>query len=95
MTLSDDPACNEIVELVTEFLDDRLPPADRALFERHLAVCPPCATYLAQIRTTARLTGRVGADALTPEAREGFLALLRKWKSRHGGDAGRSPPDGA
>jgi anti-sigma factor RsiW len=81
VNLSDDPACNEIVELVTEFVEDAMPAADRARFERHLGDCGPCALYVTQIRRTIELTGRAAPEPLTGEAREAFLKLLRSWKS--------------
>jgi anti-sigma factor RsiW len=84
VSLRDDPACDEIVELVTAYLEDALPVTDRARFERHLAECDGCAVYLDQMRLTIRLTGRLPRESLPPAAREAFLTLLRKWK-REGG----------
>jgi len=80
VSLPDDPACNEIVEIVTAFLEDALTAADRVRFEQHLVVCEACAVYVEQMRETVRLTGRFGAPELTPQARESFVALLRGWK---------------
>ena len=53
--------CREVVELVTEYLGGTLSPADRARFDAHLATCPPCTAYLAQVRATIELAGEVGA----------------------------------
>ena len=50
-------ACIELVELVTEYFDDALPPVDRARFERHLMTCDGCTTYVEQIRQTIAATG--------------------------------------
>ena len=49
--------CRELVSLVTEYLDDTMPPPERLRFERHVAVCPPCRAHLLQIRETIRMSG--------------------------------------
>ena len=47
---SDDMACRELVELVTDYLEDRLPLAERQRFAAHLAACSNCQAYLEQMR---------------------------------------------
>jgi anti-sigma factor RsiW len=69
--------CRELVELVTEYLEDRLPPADRARFEAHLAACEACRAFLDQFRQTIRSLGRLPEEALSPEARAALLAAFR------------------
>ncbi len=44
--------CIELVELVTEYLDGALEPAERDRLERHLAACDGCTAYVAQFRAT-------------------------------------------
>jgi anti-sigma factor RsiW len=44
--------CQELVELVTDYLEGALPPEDAARFEAHVGSCPGCEAYLEQIRTT-------------------------------------------
>ena len=34
--------CRELVELITDYLEDRLSPVDRRRFETHLATCEAC-----------------------------------------------------
>ena len=72
--------CQEVVELVTDYLEDALPAADRRRLEAHLADCPHCTEYLAQMRATIRLTGRLGPDDLTAEMREDLGELYRRWR---------------
>jgi anti-sigma factor RsiW len=73
-------ACRELVTLVTEHLEDRLTPDDRARFDAHLAGCPHCTAYVAQMRETIRLTGTLREEELPPEVRAALLAALRDWK---------------
>lgn len=84
MSLPDDPACNEIVELVTAYLDGALPAHRRARFEQHLLVCDACGVYLDQMRETIRMTGRLTAESLSNEARAAFVSLLHGWKRDRG-----------
>ena len=44
--------CRQVVEIVSDYLDDELAPDFRAAVEDHLAVCPGCLEYLSQMRTT-------------------------------------------
>ena len=71
--------CNELVELVTEYLEDRLSSRDRARFEAHLAACEACRTYLEQFRQTIQVLGRLPEDSLSPQARETLLRAFRDW----------------
>jgi anti-sigma factor RsiW len=72
--------CQELVELVTDYLEDRLPAVDRIRFEAHIADCEYCATYLEQLRQTIRTLGRISEDSLTDDARETLLEAFRSWR---------------
>jgi anti-sigma factor RsiW len=71
--------CRELVELVTDYLEDRLSPVDRARFEAHLAACEACRIYLEQFRQTVRTLGRLPEDSLSAEAKIALLAAFRGW----------------
>jgi anti-sigma factor RsiW len=75
-----DITCQELVELVTEYLEGALPPADAARFERHLSLCPGCTTYVEQFRETIALTGALRVDDVSADARDALLAQFRNWK---------------
>jgi anti-sigma factor RsiW len=72
--------CQELVELVTEYLEGALPARDRARFERHIGECPYCDRYLDQMRITIRTLGRLAEETIAPEAREELLHAFRDWK---------------
>ena len=72
--------CQELVELVTDYLEDRLSPVDRLRFDAHIAECEYCATYLDQMRQTIRTLGRISEESLTDEARETLLEAFRSWR---------------
>jgi anti-sigma factor RsiW len=73
--------CQEIVELITDYLEGSLSRAQRRRFDAHLAGCPNCTEYLAQMRATIRATGRLRSEDLTPDMRDEFTALYRAWRS--------------
>jgi len=71
--------CQQVVELVTDYLEGALPRRDRERLEQHLADCPHCAEYLRQMRLTIATVGRVRPADLTSEARDDLVALYRRW----------------
>jgi anti-sigma factor RsiW len=69
--------CQEVVELVTDYLEGVLDPATCAELEAHLATCEGCATYLDQMRRTIRALGHVPVEALDERARAELLSAFR------------------
>ena len=71
--------CQQLVELVTDYFEGALAPAERDRFDAHLKVCPGCEYYLEQMRTTMRLVK--GANELDgrPEVAE-LLDMFRDYK---------------
>ena len=74
-------SCQEMIEVVTSYLDNALPPEEQQRFEHHLSYCAGCNTYVDQIRETIRQTGRVPREeSLPPALREEIVAQFRNWK---------------
>ncbi len=73
--------CRQVVELLTDYLDGALAPRDRARLEAHLADCPHCSEYLAQLRATIASAGRVETDDLDPEVVDDLVELYRRWRT--------------
>jgi anti-sigma factor RsiW len=76
-----DIACQEVVELVTDYLEDALSRRDRRRFEHHLTGCPECTAYLAQMCETIKLTARLLAEDLSPEMRRELAEVSRRRQS--------------
>jgi len=76
--------CREVVELVSDYLEGALPRRQRRRFERHLADCPHCSEYLAQMRETIRLTGRLVPQDFSPAMLAEFSELFRSWREDSG-----------
>ena len=75
-------ACQEIVELVTDYLERAMDAQLQASFEAHLAGCPHCTHYLEQIAATIRVAGSISAEDLSPEFRAGLLEAFRDFSGR-------------
>jgi anti-sigma factor RsiW len=73
--------CQELVELVTAYLDGSLSADDRERLDAHLKLCDPCVEYIAQFRETIALTGAVNAADLPPETQDDLLKLFRGWRA--------------
>jgi anti-sigma factor RsiW len=71
--------CSELVELVTEYFEGALPPADSRRFERHLVACPPCREYLSQLRGTIGAVEALCEDDVASAAKEELLTAFRDW----------------
>ena len=73
-------SCRELIELVTEYLEGALSPGDVARFERHIAGCDGCTTYLVQFRQVIRLTGTLKVEDVSPAAEAELLQAFRGWR---------------
>ena len=69
--------CQELVELVTEYLEGTLGRRERRRIAKHLDECDACVRYIEQMRETLRLLGTVPVDTLSPEAQSTLLAAFR------------------
>ena len=72
--------CQEVVELVSDYLDQALPPEEASLFEQHVNFCDGCDWYLDQMRSTVATVGRITEQDVPDETREKLLAAFRAWK---------------
>jgi anti-sigma factor RsiW len=76
--------CQELVELVTAYLDGGLSRRDRRRFEAHISGCEHCTAYLEQMRETIAATGRLTEADLDPEARDELIAVFAGWSEGRG-----------
>ena len=73
-------SCQEIVELVTEYLEGTMDAELRVAFDHHLTECTGCANYLEQMEATIRLTGTIQPEALSPQFQAGLLEAFRDFE---------------
>jgi len=79
MRLDRELTCAEIVELVTDYLEERLSIRHTERFEEHLAFCDGCQGYLEQMRATIVAAGRLREDDLPSELQHRLLEAFRSW----------------
>ena len=72
--------CAQLVELVTDYFDGALSPADRARFDEHIMTCPPCQAHLDQMRRTIDVLGRISQESLSVDAEQDLLTAFRAWR---------------
>lgn len=73
--------CRELVEIVTDYFEGRLPRRDLMRFEEHVLGCEGCTVYVAQMRETIRLTGALRTEDVPREVEEELLRAFRGWKA--------------
>jgi anti-sigma factor RsiW len=72
--------CQELVELVTDYLEGSLSPTGCRRVEEHLADCDYCVTYIGQMRVTVRLLEALESAAIPAASRERLRAVFRRWR---------------
>jgi len=80
--------CQEVVEIVTDYLEGQLDEATRTEVEAHLALCPDCNVYLEQMRATIDELGHVPVESLSEQAQSDLMSAFRTFHTRHGADTG-------
>jgi anti-sigma factor (TIGR02949 family) len=78
---ADELSCQDLTEIITDYLEGAMPRPDAARLEEHLRECGGCRTYLDQMRRTIQLTGRVPQDPIPAELRARLLEAFASWRS--------------
>jgi anti-sigma factor RsiW len=73
--------CNELVEVITDYLEGTLAQTDRDRFDAHLRECPYCVTYVEQMRATLGALGHIPAESIDENSKGKLLSVFRDWKS--------------
>jgi anti-sigma factor RsiW len=71
--------CRQVIEIISDYLEDTLPPGDRRRVEEHLAACEGCTNYLEQMRETIRITGMLTEEQVPDEQKRQLLRAFRTW----------------
>jgi predicted anti-sigma-YlaC factor YlaD len=74
--------CKELVELVTDYFEDRLATEENRRLELHVCSCTGCRAYLSQMRALVRAAGRLAETDLPAVVRDDLLRTFREWKRR-------------
>jgi predicted anti-sigma-YlaC factor YlaD len=80
VTAVDEMTCQELTELLTDYLEGAMPPDQAALLEAHLEVCEGCVNYISQMSQTLRTLRRLRADSVEATAPPQLVEAFRAWK---------------
>ena len=80
MTATQALSCQEIVEIVTDYLEGALDPETTTALLSHLELCPGCERYLEQIRETVATLGEVSSENLSTETQDDLLDAFRAFR---------------
>ena len=80
MTTERSLTCQELTEVLTEYLEGVMSPEDVARFEAHLAVCDGCVTYVEQMRQTIRTVHALRPADVEATVPDDLLAAFRAWQ---------------
>jgi predicted anti-sigma-YlaC factor YlaD len=73
--------CQEVVELITDYLEGALLPEKHAQFEEHIAGCDGCTNYFEQVRLTIGMLRNLAQEPDFPETKGDLLQAFRQWKT--------------
>ena len=71
-------SCKQITDLVLDYLNDKLRPAVKRDFERHLRICPDCVHFLNTYKKTVSVTGTVRSEEIPAAVKDSIVGFLRK-----------------
>jgi len=74
--------CQEVVELVTDYLEGAMTPEEVARFEHHLSLCEGCVFYVEQMRMTIEAVGRIGEEHVPRDVRDDLVEAFRDFQRR-------------
>lgn len=72
--------CQEVTEVVTDYLEGRQSLMQRLRFQVHLGMCRHCRAYLKQMKTTVDTIGRLSSESIPPAMSKQVLDRFRAWK---------------
>ena len=76
MPINDTFSCQEVVELVTDYMENVLLPEMRKRLEEHVAECPGCETYIEQIRQTISMLHHMVKGQASPVMKQELLQFF-------------------
>jgi anti-sigma factor RsiW len=78
-----DWTCKQVIlDLLIEYEDGTMPSEDRADFERHIEMCPPCVRFLTTYRATGKTLKLLKPEEIPSDLAQSVLAFVRSRASR-------------
>ena len=77
------PTCQELLELVTDYVEEELSAPVRNRLEAHVGDCEHCEKHLDAMRQTVKALRNLPEASLSQEAKHGLVSMFRRWKRLH------------
>ena len=72
--------CQELTEVLTDYLEGVMAAEDRLRLEEHLAICEGCGNYVTQMRQTIQTLHELRPEHVEATVPEDVLEAFRAWK---------------
>jgi anti-sigma factor RsiW len=70
--------CDDVLSVMTAYLEGQMPPDERTQLETHIVYCPGCSGYLAQLRATAEDLRELPVENIDAGERELLVEAFRE-----------------
>ena len=69
--------CEQIADLMLDYLTDKLRPTVKQEFTKHLSICPDCVSFVNTYKKTVKSTATLRTEEIPPKVRDNILGFLR------------------
>jgi anti-sigma factor RsiW len=80
MQTEDELSCQQVVELITDYLEHTLLPEVRERLEAHVTECPGCESYIEQMQLTIDMLHQIARESVFSATKQELLQLFHDWK---------------
>ena len=84
-------SCQEITEIITDYLEGRMSFADRMRFQMHVGMCKHCRAYLRQMKATISSLGQLPDEPMPTDVRDEMRKRFAAWNDARLADAKKKP----
>ncbi len=77
-------SCQEVANLMTDYLDGALSLSQRVRFHMHLGLCFACRNFLNQMKYTVATLQQLPPDPIPPPVKAELLRRFQDWHANHG-----------
>ena len=80
-------SCQEITEIITDYLEGRMSFSDRMRFQMHVGMCKHCRAYLRQMKATIGSLGQLPDEPMPTDVRDEMRERFAAWNATRLADA--------
>jgi len=73
--------CQQITQLVTDYVEGRLSFGKRLAFQMHIGMCRHCRRYLRQMRVATKALGSLPREPIPADVKQELLERFKNWKA--------------